>query len=65
MVYPKEVFLQLRKNDYLSVGFNDLELKIIKTNKRKLKCKVTKSGLLENNKGIHLVNRNIKLKFHN
>jgi len=62
-IYPNDVFSQLRQNDFLSVGFNDLELKIIKKNKETLKCKVMNSGLLESNKGIHLTNRSIKLNF--
>ena len=62
-VYPKEVFSKIKKNDILSIGFEGLEAKIVKATSNKLTCKVIREGLLENNKGVHLVNRNIKLSF--
>ena len=62
-VYPKEVFCKIKKNDILSIGFEGLEAKIVKTISNKLTCKVIREGLMENNKGVHLVNRNIKLSF--
>ena len=63
IIYPPESFNKLKKNDILDIGFDGLEIKVIKINKEKLYCKVLKDGLLENNKGIHLVNRRIILNF--
>ena len=51
---------QLKINDILSIGFNDLSLKVINL-KKKILCKVIKTGKLENNKGVHLKNRKIDL----
>lgn len=62
-VYPNETFDQIRKNDILDIGFDGLEIKIIKKRRDKLLCRVIQDGLLENNKGIHLVNRSIKLNY--
>ena len=62
-IYPKEVFAKIKKNDFLSIGFGGLEVKIVKVSPNILSCKVIKEGLIENNKGVHLVNRNIKINF--
>ena len=62
-IYPKQVFNLLKKNDILDVGFEGLKIKIQKVSPLSLTCKVISSGLLENNKGVHLVNRKIKLNY--
>ncbi len=62
-IYPPEVFSQLKKNDLLDIGFNTLKIKVIKISDKKINCKVFSGGKLENNKGVHIVNRNIKLSF--
>ncbi len=62
-IYPPESYGKLKKNDILDIGFDGLEVKIIKINKEKIFSRVLKDGLLENNKGIHLVNRRINLNF--
>jgi pyruvate kinase len=62
-IYPSEVFDKIKKNDFLSIGFDGLEIKIIKVTPNILSCRVIKGGMIENNKGIHLINRNIKLNF--
>ncbi len=62
-IYPPEIFNKLKKNDSLNIGFDGLEIKIIKILKDKMICKTLKSGLLENNKGVHLINRNMLLNF--
>ena len=62
-IYPPEIFNKLKKNDSLNIGFDGLEIKIIKILKDKMICKTLKSGLLENNKGVHLINRNMLLDF--
>ena len=62
-IYPPQVFNQLKKNDLLDIGFDGLKIKIIRTFSKKLICKVLSMGLLENNKGVHLINRSIILNF--
>ncbi len=62
-IYPSEVFNKIKKNDIMDVGFDGLKIKVIRVKKNKLNCKVLKDGLLENNKGIHIQNRKIKLNF--
>ena len=62
-IYPSEVFDKIKKNDCLNIGFDGLEVKVIKVTQNILSCRAIKGGMLENNKGIHLINRNIKLNF--
>ena len=62
-LYPKEVFDQIRKNDLLDVGFEGLKLKVVKHNIDYMLLKCTNPGTIENNKGVHLKNRKIKLNF--
>lgn len=62
-LYPKIVFDQIRKNDILEIGFDNLKIKIIKKFTNKILFKTLESGNLENNKGVHLKNRKIKLEF--
>ena len=62
-LYPKEVFSKVTKGDILNVGFSGLELKLIKKNRKFLTAKVTKTGLLESNKGVHIKNRKIKMNY--
>lgn len=60
-LYPQNVFDKLRLGDVMELGFDNL--KIILTAKKKdyFIFKVLTSGVLENNKGVHLENRKIKL----
>ena len=62
-LYPDYVFENLKKNDLLNIGFEGLVIKIIKKTNDKIISKVMQSGKLENNKGVYLVNRKIKLNF--
>ena len=62
-MYPENVFEQLKKNDKLNIGFEGLVVKVISKNDTYAKLKTTSSGILENNKGVHLENRNIKLNY--
>ncbi len=62
-LYPEDIFSKMKKNDILNIGFDDLLVKIISVNKSFLKTKVLRSGILENNKGIHLQNRRLKMNF--
>lgn len=61
-LYPEYIMKKLKVGDILNVGFSNLSLKIIKK-KSKIYCKVISDGKLENNKGVHLENRKIKLNF--
>jgi len=61
-LYPKNVYSQLKVNDILNIGFSDLSIKVINL-KNKILCKVIKTGKLENNKGVYLKNRKIKLNY--
>tara|TARA_Y100001970_G_C14180901_1_gene829770 strand:- start:713 stop:1672 length:960 start_codon:yes stop_codon:yes gene_type:complete len=62
-LYPQYVLKKLKLNDVLNIGFENLKIKIIKINKENFLAKVISSGYLENNKGIHLENRKIKLNY--
>jgi len=61
--YPPEIFSKIKKNDILNVGFDNLKIKVTKKEANKLRCKILSSGSLENNKGVHLENRTIKLDY--
>lgn len=62
-LYPNDVFDKLRKKDVLSIGFDQLKVEVIFKSKNLIKCKVLNSGLLENNKGVVVTNRDIKLSY--
>ncbi len=62
-LYPNYIEDKLKKNDILDIGFTGLSIKIVKKNHNVIVCKVLSSGFLENNKGVHLVNRTIKLNY--
>ena len=62
-LYPKYIFENLKKGDLLNIGFDDLKTKIIKVKKNYILLKVKSEGLLENNKGVHIQNRKIKLNY--
>ena len=61
--YPPEVFEKIRRGDILDIGLDDLKAKVIKINQKLIVCKTVSSGKLENNKGINISNRKIKLSF--
>ena len=61
-LYPETIKKKLKVNDVLNIGFDNLKVKIINI-KKKIVCKAISSGKLENNKGVHLENRKIKLEF--
>ena len=61
-LYPSYVLDNLKKNDILDIGFSGLKVLVIKKSPE-IYCKVISKGLLENNKGVHLVNRKIKLNY--
>jgi pyruvate kinase len=62
-LYPNYVFKKLKKGDQLYIGFDDLKAKIVKIKKKYILLKANSEGFLENNKGVHLENRKIKLKY--
>jgi pyruvate kinase len=60
-VYPKFNIQNLKKNTEIYIGFEGLKCKIIKHLKgEKIECTVIESGLVEDNKGVH-INQNINL----
>ena len=63
MLYPSEVFEKLKKGDILLIGFDNLSAIVINKFPDKIIMKTLTSGALENNKGVHLKNRKIKLNF--
>ena len=61
-LYPDYIIDKLKVNDVLNIGFDNLKVKILKKGKKTL-CKAISPGKLENNKGVHLENRKIKINF--
>lgn len=61
-LYPEDIQNRLKLNDILNIGFENLKVKIVKINNKFLIANVINEGYLENNKGIHVENRKIKLK---
>lgn len=62
-LYPENVFDQIKKGDILDIGFSNLKAKVFSKSGNNIVLKSISSGLLENNKGVHVTNRNIKIKF--
>ncbi len=62
-LYPFYVTKKLKKNDILDVGFDGLKIKILKKNKNNLSFITLNTGKLETNKGVHVLNRKIKLDY--
>lgn len=60
---PHEVFDKIKVNDVLSIGFDELMVKVFLKKKNYIRCKVLNAGLLENNKGVVVSNRDIKLNY--
>ena len=60
-LYPLYINKILKLKDILDIGFENLILKLIKKKKNNLVFKCISPGYLETNKGVHLVNRKIKL----
>ena len=62
-LYPDEIFEKLKINDILSIGFDNLLVKLIKKNKDQYFAKVVRSGKLQNNKGVHIENRKVNVNY--
>ena len=62
-LYPEEVFDKLKFKDVLDIGFNDLKAKIIEKKENYIKLKTISSGLIEKNKGVHVMNRIVNLNY--
>jgi len=62
-LYPEEVFDKLKFKDVLDIGFNDLKAKIIEKKENYIKLKTISSGLMEKNKGVHVMNRIVNLNY--
>ena len=60
-LYPPIVQDQLKLKDILSIGFENLKVQVLKKTHSDITFKVIDAGYLEDNKGIHLENRKIKL----
>ena len=55
--YPHEVYLDIKQGDIYDVGFDNLKIQIIKKKSDFSLFKTISSGKLENNKGVHCINR--------
>jgi pyruvate kinase len=62
-LYPHDVFSKLKIGDELDVGFEGLRIKLLKKGKDKFRFKIVNPGYLEKNKGVHVINRKIKLQY--
>lgn len=60
-LYPEDIKDKVKLDDVLNIGFENLKVKVLKKYNKFLLTKVVSQGYLENNKGIHIENRKIKL----
>jgi pyruvate kinase len=60
-LYPPYIQKKLKVKDILDIGFENLKLKINKINKNFILLKCISPGYFETNKGVHLINRKIKM----
>jgi pyruvate kinase len=63
LLYPEDTKNKIKVNDILNIGFENLKVKITSKKKSRIFCKAISGGKLENNKGVHLENRKIKIKY--
>ena len=62
-LYPRYIFDKLKKGDVLYIGFEGLIAVITVKNKDSVILKCLSNGWLENNKGVHIHNRKVKLNY--
>jgi pyruvate kinase len=60
-LYPKIKINDFTKGTKILIGFENLKVEITSSNKKFAKAKVIDEGLIENNKGVHIINKDIKL----
>ncbi len=61
--YPPEVFSDIKQGDIYDVGFDNLKIKIIKKKADFCIFETISPGKLESNKGVHCINRSVKLNY--
>ena len=62
-LYPEEIFDKLKKKDILNIGFDNLKAQIISKNSKFVLLKTLSPGNFENNKGVHIENRKVRLSY--
>lgn len=62
-LYPKEIEKKIKAKDILNLGFENLKVRVLNIKKKNILCKVISAGKLENNKGVHIENRTIKINY--
>ena len=60
-LYPKLNLKNFTIGTEILIGFENLKVKILSSNQTLAKAVVIEDGLIENNKGVHVVNKDIKL----
>jgi len=61
--YPEYVNSKLKPGDILDIGFQGLKIVIKKNTQNKIVFKVLDEGTFENNKGVYITNRKLKLRY--
>jgi len=61
-LYPKLKLNNFKKGTKVLIGFENLKIKILSSNEKFAKAKVIDEGLIEDNKGVHVLNTDIKLQ---
>lgn len=61
--YPENIIKKFEKNDVIEIGFQGLIAKVIRKNNNSITIRFIRGGKFENNKGVHLKNRYIKMDF--
>ena len=62
-LYPIEVFDQIDVGNKLLIGFESLTAIVTKKTNNYFECTATSEGYLENNKGVYVANKKIKLNY--
>lgn len=60
-LYPKLDLKNFTKGTEVLIGFENLKVKILSSTQTLAKAVVVEDGLIENNKGVHAINKDIKL----
>lgn len=61
--YPENIVKKFKKNDVIELGFQGLIAKVTHKNNNSITMRFIRGGKFENNKGVHLKNRNINMDF--